>query len=163
VFGLCVPYGWRPGCAYLYPPSRIIVGEVRQREALDLLIPLNSGLPGMASIHANSAREAITKICTLPLLTRENIGSRFVVSTVAGCVDLVVHIFADHDRDHGAYARLPGCRDVLSRTSWRWRRSSIGGVADWCVPTAIHRMWSGSKLAGYAVSNLLGDGLDEEL
>lgn len=49
-------------------PSRIIVGEVRQAESLDLLIALNSGLPGMCTIHANSAREAITKMCTLPLL-----------------------------------------------------------------------------------------------
>lgn len=49
-------------------PSRIIVGEVRQEEALDLLIALNSGLPGMCSIHANSAREAVIKLCTLPLL-----------------------------------------------------------------------------------------------
>ena len=47
-------------------PSRIIVGEVRQAESLDLLIALNSGLPGMCTIHANSAREAITKMCTLP-------------------------------------------------------------------------------------------------
>jgi pilus assembly protein CpaF len=54
-------------------PSRIIVGEVRQEESLDLLIALNSGLPGMASIHANSAREAITKLCTLPLLAGENV------------------------------------------------------------------------------------------
>ena len=36
-------------------PNRIIVGEVRAEEALDLLLALNSGLPGMASIHANSA------------------------------------------------------------------------------------------------------------
>ncbi|XVX21454.1 CpaF family protein [Actinomycetota bacterium] len=49
-------------------PSRIIVGEVRQAESLDLLIALNSGLPGMCTLHANSAREAITKMCTLPLL-----------------------------------------------------------------------------------------------
>jgi pilus assembly protein CpaF len=46
-------------------PNRIIVGEVRQQEALDLLIALNSGLPGMGTVHANSAREAITKMCTL--------------------------------------------------------------------------------------------------
>jgi pilus assembly protein CpaF len=73
-------------------PSRIIVGEVRQAEALDLLLALNCGLPGMASIHANSAREAITKLCTLPLLAGENVGSSFVVPTVASSVDLVVHI-----------------------------------------------------------------------
>lgn len=72
-------------------PTRIIVGEVRQAEALDLLIALNSGLPGMTSVHANSARTAITKLCTLPLLAGENVSSRFVVPTVAACVDVVVH------------------------------------------------------------------------
>ena len=64
-------------------PSRIIVGEVRAEEALDLLLALNSGLPGLCTIHANSAREALTKACTLPLLAGENISARFVVPTVA--------------------------------------------------------------------------------
>ncbi len=49
-------------------PSRIIVGEVRGEECLDLLLALNAGLPGMASLHANTAREALVKLCTLPLL-----------------------------------------------------------------------------------------------
>jgi pilus assembly protein CpaF len=73
-------------------PSRILVGEVRQEESLDLLIALNSGLPGMCSVHANSAREAVTKMCTLPLLAGENVSHRFVVPTIAASVDLVVHI-----------------------------------------------------------------------
>ena len=76
-------------------PSRLIVGEVRQEESLDLLIALNSGIPGMCSVHANSAREAVTKMCTLPLLAGENVSSRFVVPTVAGSVDLVVHLSLD--------------------------------------------------------------------
>ena len=78
-------------------PSRIIVGEVRQAESLDLLIALNSGLPGMCTVHANSAREAIVKMCTLPLLAGENVGSRFVVPTVASSIDLVVHCALEHD------------------------------------------------------------------
>src|SRR5690606_15383078 len=78
-------------------PQRLVVGEVRQAECLDLLIALNSGLPGMSTIHANTAREAVTKMCTLPLLAGENIGSRFVVPTVAGCVDVVVHLVTDQD------------------------------------------------------------------
>ena len=53
-------------------PSRIIIGEVRAEECLDLLLALNAGLPGMASLHANSAREALVKMCTLPLLAGEN-------------------------------------------------------------------------------------------
>ncbi|HSE08726.1 MAG TPA: ATPase, T2SS/T4P/T4SS family [Nocardioidaceae bacterium] len=76
-------------------PSRIIVGEVRAEECLDLLLALNAGLPGMASLHANSAREALVKMCTLPLLAGENIGARFVVPTVASSVDLVVHLGMD--------------------------------------------------------------------
>jgi pilus assembly protein CpaF len=78
-------------------PNRIVVGEVRREEALDLLLALNSGVPGMGTVHANSAREAITKVCTLPLLAGENIGSSFVVPTVAGCIDLVVHVSTDAD------------------------------------------------------------------
>jgi pilus assembly protein CpaF len=73
-------------------PSRLIVGEVRQQEAMDLLIAMNSGMPAMASLHANSTREAVTKLCTLPLLAGANISADFVVPTVAGCVDLVVHL-----------------------------------------------------------------------
>ncbi len=73
-------------------PSRIIVGEVRQEESLDMLLALNSGLPGMCTVHANSAREAITKMCTLPLLAGENVSSRFVVPTVASSIDLVVQL-----------------------------------------------------------------------
>ena len=78
-------------------PSRLIVGEVRQAESLDLLIALNSGLPGMCTVHANSAREAVTKMCTLPLLAGENVSARFVVPTVASSVDLVVHVALDGD------------------------------------------------------------------
>ncbi|TQS42884.1 CpaF family protein [Cryptosporangium phraense] len=73
-------------------PDRLIVGEVRQAEALDLLIALNAGLPGLCSVHANSARQAVTKLCTLPLLAGENVHPSFVVPTVATCVDLVVHL-----------------------------------------------------------------------
>lgn len=72
-------------------PSRIAVGEVREAESLDLLIALNSGLPGMCTIHANSAQEAISKLCTLPLLAGQNVPSAFIKPTVANCIDLVVH------------------------------------------------------------------------
>ncbi len=77
-------------------PSRIIIGEVREAEALDLLVALNAGIPGMCSIHANSARDAIAKMCTLPLLAGENVSDRFVIPTVASALDLVVHLELDH-------------------------------------------------------------------
>ncbi|MDQ1447898.1 MAG: pilus assembly protein CpaF [Actinomycetota bacterium] len=91
-------------------PSRIIVGEVRQEECLDLLIALNSGLPGMCTIHANSAREAVSKMCTLPLLAGENVGHAFVVPTVANSVDVVVHTQTDAQghRRIGEIVAVPG-------------------------------------------------------
>ena len=73
-------------------PDRIVVGEVREAEALDLLIALNSGLPGMCSIHAKSARHALVKLSTLPLLAGRNIDHSFVLPTVAGTIDAVVHV-----------------------------------------------------------------------
>ncbi len=73
-------------------PSRIIVGEVREAEALDLLIALNSGLPGMGTLHANSPRDAIIKLQTLPLLAGENISHKFIAPTVASAIDLIVHV-----------------------------------------------------------------------
>ena len=76
-------------------PSRIIVGEVREAEALDLLIALNSGLPGMATVHANSARGAINKLQLLPLLAGENIAQSFITPTIASCIDLVVQCSLD--------------------------------------------------------------------
>ena len=76
-------------------PSRLVVGEVRQEECLDLLVALNSGVPGMCTVHANSAREAVTKLCTLPLLAGENVTTSFVVPTVASCIDIVVHAATD--------------------------------------------------------------------
>lgn len=51
----------------------------------------------MCTIHANSAREAVTKMCTLPLLAGENVGHAFVVPTVAGCIDLVVQVATERD------------------------------------------------------------------
>lgn len=73
-------------------PNRLIIGEVREAEALDLLIALNSGLPGMGTIHANSARDAVIKLQTLPLLAGSNISHAFIVPTVASAIDLVVHM-----------------------------------------------------------------------
>ncbi|MEN9956522.1 MAG: hypothetical protein RIR46_130 [Actinomycetota bacterium] len=72
-------------------PSRLVVGEVREAEALDLLIALNSGLPGLCTIHANSSQDALLKIATLPLLAGNNISMEFINPTVAACIDLVVH------------------------------------------------------------------------
>lgn len=78
-------------------PSRLVIGEVRQAEALDLLIALNSGIAGLCTIHANSAYEALDKLKLLPLLAGENIPASFVSQTVERTIGLVVHCEMDSE------------------------------------------------------------------
>ena len=117
-------------------PSRVIVGEVRAEECMDLLLALNAGLPGMCTLHANSAREALVKMCTLPLLAGENISARFVVPTVAASVDLVVHLGIDQHgvRRVNEIVGVPGrvendiieAEPIFERTTGELRRT--GGM-----------------------------------
>lgn len=106
-------------------PSRIIIGEVREAEALDLLIALNSGLAGMGTLHANSARDAIIKLQTLPLLAGENISHKFIAPTVASAIDLVVQLSLSSDgtrRVHEIAAvtgRFENDRAEIE-TLWKW-------------------------------------------
>jgi pilus assembly protein CpaF len=111
-------------------PTRLVVGEVRHAEALDLLIAMNSGMPAMATLHANSAREAVTKLCTLPLLAGQNIAAEFVVPTVAACVDVVVHLASDRS---GRFVReiiaVPGgVEDGVVATAELFRHDGMGLV-----------------------------------
>ncbi len=78
-------------------PSRLVVGEVRQEECLDLLVAMNAGMPAMCSIHANSAKQALAKLCLLPMLAGSNVSAEFVVPTVASVVDVVVHTALGRD------------------------------------------------------------------
>ena len=71
-------------------PTRLIIGEVRGAEALDMLVALNSGIPGLCTLHANSAQAAIRKLLTLPLLAGENITDAFLKPTVLGAFDYAV-------------------------------------------------------------------------
>ena len=76
-------------------PARLAIGEVRGAEALDMLVALNSGIPGLCTIHANSASAALQKLLTLPLLAGENITDAFLRPTVKGAFQLVAFCHRD--------------------------------------------------------------------
>lgn len=76
-------------------PDRIVVGEVRGPEALDMLMALNAGCSGIATIHANSGREALEKLVSYGVLAGENISIPFLRRTVASVVDLVIFLRRD--------------------------------------------------------------------
>ncbi len=74
-------------------PDRLIVGEVRGAEALDLLQALNTGHDGsMSTIHANSPGDALTRIETLAMFAPEDIPLAAIRGQIFGALDAVVHV-----------------------------------------------------------------------
>jgi len=115
-------------------PDRIVVGEVREAEALDLLIALNSGLPGACTIHARSGPDALGKLCTLPLLAGGNIDRSFVAPTVASVIDLVVHVEllstgARQVREIVSPTGVDGSGDVTSHAIFTRREGKLEKVS----------------------------------
>lgn len=77
-------------------PDRIIVGEVRGSEALDMISAMNSGHEGsMGTIHANNARQALSKLRTYLLMAREEIPADVAAEMIAETIQLVVHLKLD--------------------------------------------------------------------
>lgn len=74
-------------------PDRIIVGEVRGPEALDMLQAMNTGHEGsLTTVHANSPRDALSRIETLVLLAGIDLSQRSIREQIASAFDLVVQI-----------------------------------------------------------------------
>jgi pilus assembly protein CpaF len=74
-------------------PDRIIVGEVRSEEALDMLQAMNTGHDGsLTTVHANTARDALYRIETMVAMANLNIPDKAVRQQVASAVNLVVQI-----------------------------------------------------------------------
>ena len=74
-------------------PDRIIVGEVRGAEALDMLQAMNTGHDGgMCTVHANSPRDALSRLETMVLMAGTELPSRAVREQIVSAIHLVVHV-----------------------------------------------------------------------
>src|SRR5207244_6797966 len=74
-------------------PDRIIVGEVRGAETLDMLQAMNTGHEGsLTTIHANSARDALHRLETLVLTAGVDLPLRAIREQIASAFDLMVHL-----------------------------------------------------------------------
>ncbi|MCC6387443.1 MAG: CpaF family protein [Dehalococcoidia bacterium] len=77
-------------------PTRIIVGEVRGAEALDMLSAMNSGHEGsMCTVHANGPRQALSKLRMYAMMAEEALPAEAVTDMIAEAIDLVVHLRLD--------------------------------------------------------------------
>jgi pilus assembly protein CpaF len=74
-------------------PDRIVIGEVRGAEALDLLTALNTGHDGaLSTVHANSAADALSRLETLALMAGVGLPHAAVAEQVRRGIDLIVHL-----------------------------------------------------------------------
>jgi len=92
-------------------PDRLIVGEVRGGEALDLLQAMNTGHDGaMSTIHANSPRDALSRMETLMLMAGLDLPVRAIRQQLRGALNLLVHVgrLADGRRKVLSIAELTG-------------------------------------------------------
>ncbi|MEY3482482.1 MAG: hypothetical protein RLZ40_525, partial [Actinomycetota bacterium] len=77
-------------------PDRIIVGEVRGSETIDMLQAMNTGHEGsLSTVHANSPRDALRRVETMVLLGGTDLPLRAVREQVANSIDVVVHLVRD--------------------------------------------------------------------
>lgn len=73
-------------------PNRIVVGECRGGEALDMLQAMNTGHDGsMTTIHANNPREALSRLETMVLMAGIDLPVRAIREQIAGAIDIIVH------------------------------------------------------------------------
>jgi pilus assembly protein CpaF len=95
-------------------PNRIIVGEVRGEEALDMLQAMNTGHDGsLTTIHANSPRDAIARMETMAMMANLNLPEKAVRKQIASAVTLVLQVarFADGTRRLTHISEITGMED----------------------------------------------------
>src|SRR5437660_1512980 len=95
-------------------PNRIIVGEVRGEEALDMLQAMNTGHDGsLTTIHANSPRDAIARMETMALMANLNLPEKAVRRQIAAAVAIVIQVsrFSDGTRRMTHFSEITGMED----------------------------------------------------
>src|SRR3990170_4978398 len=99
-------------------PDRIVIGEVRSEEALDMLQAMNTGHDGsLTTIHANRPRDALYRLDTMVAMANLNIPERAVRQQIASAVNLIVQVsrMADGTRKVTAISELTGMeQDVIT-------------------------------------------------
>jgi pilus assembly protein CpaF len=109
-------------------PTRIVVGEVRGPEALDMLSAMNTGHDGsMGTIHANSARQALSKLRTYVLMAEEQLTPEVATEMIAETVDLVVHLRLDQ---HAGTRRVVQVAEVAGLEAGRVLSNDLFRVED---------------------------------
>jgi pilus assembly protein CpaF len=125
-------------------PNRIVVGECRSGEALDMLQAMNTGHDGsMTTIHANSPRDAIGRIETMVLMSGMELPVRAIREQIAAAINVLVHVdrFTDGSRRISKVCEITGMEGEVVTMSdiFVFRQDGVqdGRIVGKLVPTGI--------------------------
>src|SRR6266550_6949165 len=113
-------------------PDRLLVGEVRSGEALDMLQAMNTGHDGaLSTVHANSPRDALSRLETLVLMAGLDLPVRAIRQQISGAINVIVHVgrLADGSRKVLSIGELTGFEDPTIALQPLFVSEATGGGA----------------------------------
>jgi pilus assembly protein CpaF len=112
-------------------PDRIIIGEVRGEEAFDMLQAMNTGHEGsMTTIHANSARDALSRLESMVAMTSMNLPEKTVRQQIASAISIIVQVtrMSDGTRKVVSITEITGMEEniISAQDIFTFQRKGIG-------------------------------------
>ena len=140
-------------------PDRIIVGECRGGEALDMLQAMNTGHDGsLTTVHANSPRDVISRLETMVLMSGMELPSRAIREQIASAVDIVIHEsrLSDGSRKVVAISEVTGLEgnQIVMQEIFAFRQTGVdanGKILGKMTPCGAIPTWY-DQLAGRGIS-----------
>ena len=140
-------------------PDRIIVGECRGGEALDMLQAMNTGHDGsLTTVHANSPRDVVSRLETMVLMSGMELPSKAIREQIASAVDIIIHEsrLSDGSRKVVAITEVSGLEgsQITMQDIFSFRQSGVGEngrVVGTFAPTGAIPTWY-EDLAGRGIS-----------
>jgi pilus assembly protein CpaF len=138
-------------------PDRIIVGEVRGAEALDMLQAMNTGHEGsLSTIHSNSPRDALARLETMILMAGTNLPNRAMREQIASALDVIIQVqrLSDGGRRLISIVEVAGMEGdvVTTQEIFRYRRRGVtpeGRIVGQFEPTGVRPLFTEKlKIAG---------------
>ena len=133
-------------------PDRIVVGEVRGGEALDMMQAMNTGHDGsISTIHANSARDALSRLETMMLMAGINLPERALREQVASALDIIIQLsrLSDGSRRLVEFAEVTGMEGttITTQTIFKFEQRGVDNgkvigefIATGVMPAFIDRL-----------------------
>jgi len=149
-------------------PDRIIVGEVRGPEALDMLQAMNTGHEGsLTTLHANSPRDALARLETMILMAGMELPLHAIREQIASAVDVIVHVsrLADGSRRITEVSEVSGMEGSIIQLNElflldaKGERDEDGALIDMAQPTGLRPSFEASLKAVGGSPDLYGDPL----